>query len=77
MVDILNGVGINWIYFKMETTQILFLVQTDIDRVITEKKIRFTDRHQSTLGKNYWHIIFCILLTNLITSIRKGMQFKS
>ena len=38
MVDILNGVGINWIYFKMETTQVLFLVQTDTDRVITERR---------------------------------------
>jgi hypothetical protein len=38
---------------RLSSFDVLFLVQTDTDRVITEKKIRFTDRHQSTLGKNY------------------------
>jgi len=39
----------NWIHFQMETTQRPFLVQTD--RVISEKKIRFTDGHQRTQEK--------------------------
>ena len=55
----------------METTQGPFLVQTDT--VISEKKIRFTDGHQRTQGKN--PLTYYIQVTDKLNHItKKGHQ---
>jgi len=61
----------NWIHFQMETTQRPFLVQTD--RVISEKKIRFTDGHQRTQEKK--PLTYYIQVTDKLNHItKKGYQ---
>jgi len=55
----------------MKTTQGPFLVQTDT--VISEKKIRFTDGHQRTQGKN--PLTYYIQVTDKLNHItKKGHQ---